>query len=113
MAGLPLNARAANYVQVKVRVESTGTPPSLTSIGHAPASGGFLTVAEIVVALVNVVVCSTLLAQIRQPGVKPVPVQVITCVPVPFTAVVGEMLASVGLTAGDIELACCWFGTVV
>jgi hypothetical protein len=50
-----------------VRVEGTGTPPSLTSTGHVPASRFLSIVAVNDVALANVVVFSTLLTQIRQP----------------------------------------------
>src|SRR6187399_36294 len=93
-----------------VRVDGTATPPSFTSTGQVPASRFLLIVAVRLVALTNVVVCSTLLTQIRQPGTKAVPVHVRSVVPAPDTAEPTVSDANAGLVVGDSVEACEAFG---
>src|SRR5580765_3519119 len=95
-----------------VRVDGTATPPSLTSTGQVPAIAFLAIVAVNEVALTKVVVCSTLLTQIRQPGTKLVPVQVSSVVPVPDTdePTVSEANAGLDPYAGDSVEACEPFG---
>ena len=93
-----------------VRVEGMTRPPSLTSTGQVPALAFLLIVAVNDVALTKVVLCSTLLTQIRQPGTKLVPVHVSSVVPLPETDEPTVNDANAGLVVGDRLEACEAFG---